>query len=94
MMTSQEVILDESTSSAAIRKLKHDPFLLVGIAGFCGTLLVGAYKYKHRPKNMGTGLFLVQLRVAAQSAIIGSLSVGMVYGMLTKYVFKTEEKPN
>ncbi|XP_063990546.1 HIG1 domain family member 1A, mitochondrial-like [Diachasmimorpha longicaudata] len=93
-MTAQEIILDESGSAAAIRRLKQNPFLLVGIGGFLGTAAFGVYKFRTRPKNMGAAFFLVQLRVAAQGAVVGSLTVGMVYGMLSKYVFKSDEKPN
>lgn len=38
-------------------------------------------------------LFFIQLRVAAQSVVIGTLTVGMVYGMLQQHVFKDKEKP-
>ncbi|XP_015112145.1 HIG1 domain family member 1A, mitochondrial [Diachasma alloeum] len=93
-MTAQEITLDESGSSTALRRIKQNPFLIVGIAGFFGTLAVGVYKYKQRPKNLGTAFFLVQLRVAAQGAVIGCLSIGMIYGMLSRHVFKTDEKPN
>lgn len=52
------------------------------------TVAAGAYKYKSRPKGMSTGLFLVQLRVAAQTAVIGTLTVGMAWGMFQEYVLK------
>lgn len=44
---------------------------------------------------MSTGTFLVRLRVAAQSVVVGSLTVGMVYGMVNKYILhKDDEKKN
>ncbi|KAF7996309.1 hypothetical protein HCN44_001941 [Aphidius gifuensis] len=80
--------LDESGSSAALRRIKNNPFLAIGMTGFLVTAAVGAYKYKSRPKGMSTGLFLVQLRVAAQTAVIGTLTVGMAWGMFQEYVLK------
>lgn len=57
------------------------------MSGFVITAAIGAYKFKSRPKGMSAGLFLVQLRVAAQTAVIGTLTIGMAYGMLQEYVF-------
>ncbi|KAK0161063.1 hypothetical protein PV327_009580 [Microctonus hyperodae] len=88
-------IFEESGTDIAIRKFKNNPFLLFGVTGFLITAGIGAYKYKSRPKGMSTATFLVRLRVAAQSVVVGSLTVGMAYGMINKYVLNNnDEKKN
>ncbi|KAK0082452.1 hypothetical protein PV326_007180 [Microctonus aethiopoides] len=87
-------IFDESGTDVAVRKFKNNPFLLVGVTGFLIATGIGAYKYKTRPKGMSTGTYLVRLRVAAQSVVVGSLTVGMVYGMVNKYILNKDDKKN
>ena len=51
----------------------------------------GAYKFQHRGK-MSTSVFLMQLRVAAQGTVVGSLAIGLGYTMLRDRIFN--KKPN
>ena len=62
-------------------------YLLIGLAGFVAAAGIGAYKYKHRG-NMSTSVFLMQLRVAAQGAVVGCLTLGLAYGMYNQYFNK------
>ncbi|XP_030373784.1 HIG1 domain family member 1C [Scaptodrosophila lebanonensis] len=73
------------------RKAKESPFMLIGIAGFVAAGLIGAYKYKHRG-TMSTSVFLMQLRVAAQSAVVGTLTLGLAYTMAKEYIFDKQPK--
>lgn len=76
-----------------LRKAERNPFLIAGLAGFVATLGYGAYRFKYRSKAFPMSLFFIQLRVAAQSVIIGTLTVGMVCGMVNEYVLKDKTKP-
>lgn len=60
-------------------------FYLSGVAGLVVVCVVGAYKYRHRG-NMSTSLFLMQLRVTAQSAVVGCMMGGLTYTMWKEYV--------
>jgi len=76
----------EDGESRLSRKMRENPFMPIGIVGFIGALAIGAYKYKRRG-DMSTSLFAVQLRVAAQGMVVGSLCIGMLYSMGSKYIW-------
>lgn len=57
------------------------------MAGFVAAGLIGAYKYKHRG-TMSTSVFLMQLRVAAQGAVVGCLTLGLAYTMYNEHFNK------
>lgn len=52
---------------------------------------VGAYKYKHRG-SMSTSVFLMQLRVAAQGAVVSCLTLGLAYSMVDEYIIHKKPK--
>lgn len=56
------------------------------------TVVTGIGIYKWKTKKIPTSLFIVQLRVAAQSAAIGCLSMGMLYHMYKDYISKKDDK--
>lgn len=60
-------------------------YLFLGLAGLVIACGVGAYKYKHRG-NMSTSVFLMQLRVAAQGAVVSCLTLGLAYSMFDEYI--------
>lgn len=60
-----------------------------GIAGLLVVCGIGAYKFRRRG-DMMTSMFLMQLRVAAQGAVVGTLSLGLLYTMASRYLFKSE----
>lgn len=39
---------------------------------------------------MSTSVYLMQLRVGAQSAVVGALSVGVAYTLLKEHVFNKD----
>lgn len=66
---------------------------VIGMAGFCAVLGIGAYKYRSRG-NMSTSMFLMQLRVASQGTVVGALTIGIIYSMLNEYVWNKKETPS
>lgn len=58
---------------------------ILGLAGLVIACGVGAYKYKHRGA-MSTSVFLMQLRVAAQGAVVSCLTLGLAYSMIDEYI--------
>ena len=52
------------------------------MTGFACTVLFGAYQYKSYRGYMPISLYLIQLRVGAQSAAVGTMTVGMVNNMV------------
>jgi len=83
---------EEGLGTKLVAKAQRNPFLVLGLTGLVATLAVGAYNFKKRSKDFHISMFFVQLRVVAQSVVIGSLTVGMTYSMLQEFVFK-EKKP-
>lgn len=69
-------------------------FCLSGVAGFLVTAGIGGYRFFNRPKGSPASLFLIQLRVTAQSVVIGSLTIGMVYGMIDHWILNPRVKKN
>lgn len=55
----------------------------IGLAGFAGVVAFGAYNYKNRG-TMATSMYLMQLRVAAQGTVVGTLSIGLLYQIYTR----------
>ncbi|XP_067638321.1 HIG1 domain family member 1A, mitochondrial [Eurosta solidaginis] len=82
---------DEDAGSKLSRKAKDSPFMIIGIAGFVAAGLIGAYKYKTRG-SMSTSVYLMQLRVIAQSTVVGALTLGLAYTMVNDYLVK-DKKP-
>lgn len=60
--------------------------------GTLGALIYGAYRFKTRGATIKPSVFAVQLRVFAQGAIVGSLTLGMLYETYRKQVEKRNEK--
>ncbi|XP_012282027.1 HIG1 domain family member 1A, mitochondrial [Orussus abietinus] len=83
-------VLDETSGSKFIRKSKESPFLVVGLAGLVAACAYGAYSFK--TKKVSTSTFLMQLRVTAQGLVIASLTVGVAWQMVQKYVLHDEKK--
>ncbi|XP_019867700.1 HIG1 domain family member 1A, mitochondrial isoform X2 [Aethina tumida] len=77
----------ESQSDRLARKSKETPFFPIAI-GMC-TLAVGygAYAFKNRGK-MSPSVYLMHLRVGAQGAAVGSLTLGLLYTMINEHILK------
>jgi asparagine N-glycosylation enzyme membrane subunit Stt3 len=61
--------------------------------GLLGALGYGAYSFKHKGK-MSTSVFLMQLRVTAQSAVVVCLTAGIGYSLARDFLLpKINSKP-
>lgn len=65
--------------------------LFLGIAGLVAICGIGAYKFRHRG-NMTKSMFLMQLRVTAQGAVVGALTCGLIYSLVSRYWKPHEEE--
>lgn len=60
-------------------------FSLFSAIGVCAAAVgYGIYAYRNKG-NMSTSVYLMQLRVGAQGAAVGVLTVGLVYAMGRQY---------
>lgn len=81
---------DIKEESRFLRKVKENPIVPLGMLGFLGMAVHGAYKYKHRG-NMSTSVYLMHLRVRAQSMVVGALVLGITYEVVKRYFFGKKE---
>ena len=51
----------------------------------------GMYSYRNRG-NMSTSVFLMHLRVKAQSMVVGAMALGVGYSLCKDYVFNDKKK--
>lgn len=89
-MDLREERIEEPIGEKLMNQIKKYPMLSIGTAGLVAVCGIGAYRFKRT--TLPTSLYIVQLRVTAQSAVIGCLAIGMVYNMLQKFVFTNDEK--
>ena len=61
--------------------------------GTLGGLIYGAYRYKTRGPTIKPSMFIIQLRVFAQGAFVGSLALGMFYQMYLEKVKNKNSNP-
>jgi hypothetical protein len=73
----------ESNSAKLWRKTKEQPFVPLGLAGTAGAVLWGAYAYRRRAAGLSTSRYVMQLRVTAQSVVVGALIVGAIFSSRT-----------
>lgn len=59
------------------------------MAGFFAVAALGAYNYRNRGK-VSTSVYLMQLRVAAQGTVVGTLCLGLIYSMVNRYLIKKD----
>ncbi|XP_046667340.1 HIG1 domain family member 1A, mitochondrial-like isoform X2 [Homalodisca vitripennis] len=83
--------MDESQGDRLSRKMKEAPLLPIGLLGFVGALGYGAYKYKHRGE-MSRSLFFVQLRVGAQSMVVGALVISIALSLGKRLLNQTSRE--
>lgn len=62
----------------------------ISAIGVClGTVGYGVYMYKNKGK-MSTSVYLMQLRVGAQGAAVGALTLGLAYTMWKNHLARQE----
>ncbi|XP_059468457.1 HIG1 domain family member 1A, mitochondrial-like [Neocloeon triangulifer] len=76
---------DESRVGKLQRKMQEAPLFPIGIMGLLGALGYGAYSFKKKG-NMSTSVFLMQLRVTAQGAVVVCLTAGVGYSLIRDFV--------
>lgn len=70
----------ESSAEKLKRKTLEEPFVPLGMLGFFAAVGYGAYAYKSRGQ-MSTSIYLMRLRVMAQSVVVGAITLGAAYTM-------------
>lgn len=70
----------ESSAAKLKRKTLEEPFVPLGMLGFFGAVGYGAYAYKSRGQ-MSTSIYLMRLRVMAQSVVVGAITLGAAFTM-------------
>ncbi|KAF5892445.1 deoxynucleoside triphosphate triphosphohydrolase SAMHD1, partial [Clarias magur] len=69
------VSYDEDAESKFIRKVKENPFVPAGMAGFFAIVAHRLYKMKSRG-SMKMSVHLIHMRVAAQGFVVGAMTLG------------------
>lgn len=64
-------------------------FLFVAIGVCAAAVGYGVYSYRNKG-NMSTSVYLMQLRVGAQGAAVGVLTIGLLYAMTSQYLLKKD----
>ncbi|XP_078661333.1 uncharacterized protein LOC144905508 isoform X2 [Branchiostoma floridae x Branchiostoma belcheri] len=70
-------------------KSMKEPMVPIGLAGTLAAVMYGAVNYrKYRRAGMSTSVFLMQFRVIAQSMVVGCMTLGVGYTLVSDYVLK------
>lgn len=64
-------------------------FFHSGMAGFFAVAGYGLYNFRKR--NVSASVYLMQLRVAAQGTVVGTLCLGLMYSMYNQYYLKKQQ---
>ncbi|XP_071941321.1 HIG1 domain family member 1A, mitochondrial-like [Antedon mediterranea] len=84
-----DIYRQETPTEKFARKSKQDPFVPIGIAGLAVSLGYGAYAYRSR-RGMSTSIYLMRLRVIAQTAVVGAMICGVGYSLVSSTLKKDE----
>ncbi|XP_061413376.1 HIG1 domain family member 1A, mitochondrial-like isoform X2 [Lethenteron reissneri] len=80
----------EGHMSKLAKKSADAPFVPIGIGGFLGVVAYGLYKMRSRGDTK-MSIHLIHMRVAAQSCVVGAMTVGVLYSMYKEYIVKPKE---
>ena len=64
--------------------------LFSGIGAMIGMVGYGAYSYRHRG-NQSTSVFLMHLRVKAQSMVVGAMTIGVAASLINELYFQKKD---
>ncbi|CAH1119542.1 unnamed protein product, partial [Phaedon cochleariae] len=81
---------EETQGERLARKSKEMPIFPIAIGLCLAAVGYGAYSFKNKGK-MSTSVYLMQLRVGAQGAAVGALTLGLVYAMVNERFLKKKE---
>ncbi|XP_032422308.1 HIG1 domain family member 1A, mitochondrial [Xiphophorus hellerii] len=84
---------EEGNDSKLMRKVKENPFVPLGLAGFIGIVGHQLYKMKNRGDTK-MSVHLIHMRVAAQGFVVGAMTVGVLYSMYNEYIRHPKEEQN
>lgn len=88
----EEILLEqESQADRLSRKSKEAPMFPIAIGVCSCAVAYGVYMFKKRGK-MSTSVYLMQLRVGAQGAAVGSLTLGLIYTMYKQHFERKEAR--
>lgn len=59
------------------------------MGGFIGVVAYSIYNYRNKSSATKTSVYVIQTRVAAQSLVIGMLTLGIGYRMISRLVGTT-----
>lgn len=54
---------------------------VAGVLGLVGACTLGGLRFNKRPVGVPASFYLMQLRVAAQGCVVGSLAVGLAFSL-------------
>ncbi|XP_034039637.1 HIG1 domain family member 1A, mitochondrial [Thalassophryne amazonica] len=81
----------DENEAKLLRKVKENPFLPLGMAGFFAIVGYKLMKMKNRGDTK-LSLHLIHTRVAAQGFVVGTLTIGVLYSMYRDYYAKPKEE--
>ncbi|KAJ3595623.1 hypothetical protein NHX12_004926, partial [Muraenolepis orangiensis] len=76
--------------SKLMQKMKEQPFVPIGMAGFFAIVARGLWKMSSRGETK-MSIHLIHMRVAAQGFAVGTITLGVLYSMYRDYVVKPRE---
>ncbi|XP_005094050.1 HIG1 domain family member 1A, mitochondrial [Aplysia californica] len=83
---------EETSGNKTFRKMRENPMVPIGMAGFFVAAIYGARQFKNRPKNMSASMYIMRFRVFAQSIAVGAMGIGIGYTILKDMFVK--KSPN
>ncbi|XP_078580342.1 HIG1 domain family member 1A, mitochondrial-like isoform X1 [Branchiostoma floridae x Branchiostoma japonicum] len=88
-MTTSTDAQDYEHRSKLWEKSMKEPMVPIGLAGTVAAVMYGAVNYrKYRRAGMSTSVFLMQFRVIAQSMVVGCMTLGVGYTLVSDYILK------
>ncbi|GFN90340.1 hig1 domain family member 1a, mitochondrial [Plakobranchus ocellatus] len=79
----------EQTSSKTMRKIRENPMVPIGMAGFFAAVAYGIRNFKNRPKSMTASMYIMRFRVFAQSIAVGAMGIGIGFSIAKQHYKKT-----
>ncbi|KAK9880714.1 hypothetical protein WA026_013038 [Henosepilachna vigintioctopunctata] len=79
----------ESESARLIRKSEEAPMFPIAVGVLTVAVAYGAYMFKNKGR-MSTSVYLMHLRVGAQGAAVGALTLGLLYTMVKQHLLKKD----
>ncbi|CAM1321425.1 HIGD1C (predicted) [Pycnogonum litorale] len=73
-----------------LERSKDNPLLPIGLTGTALMVAYGFYNYKNRG-DVSTSLYMMKLRVKAQSVVVGLLTISVAYSMIDQFILKKKD---